>query len=213
MLAALLVVACDAGSNPFASFEDHCAELPPSRFDVATVPVTYLQDETQSIDQLTVRGGSTPGRHMTFGITTVVFGHQTQTEVRSVEDRAGARACGTVDVHVRLSMQPVTIHLAQELDGSPCARTATLTHELKHLAVFQDVLDETARALTTELPGTVGPGLQRAGSPADLQRQLNARINDYVSGFMQRRQHVLDERQRDVDSPAEYARVKAACPQ
>jgi hypothetical protein len=213
-LAALLLVACDAGgSNPFASFAARCAQLPPSRLEVSAVPITYVQDESQSIDQLTVRSGHTPGRHLTFGLTTVNFGHQTQFEIRSVEDAAGARACGTLDIAVRLSMQPVTIYLARELDGSPCARTATLEHEMKHVAVFREVLDEAARDLAADLAGTIGSGLQRAASQAELQRQLNARVNDYLSEFMHRRKQAMDERQDGVDSPEEYARVKDACAQ
>jgi hypothetical protein len=210
-LTALFLVACDAGSNPFASFEARCAELAPSRFRVAVVPATYTQDETQSIDQLNLRSGHTPGVHLTFGLTTVNFSHQTQMEIRSVENRGGAGACGTLDVDVTLSMQPMTIYLAQELDGSPCARTATMEHELQHVAVFREVLDDAARELTADLGGSIGLGLQRAASRAELQRQLNARVNDYVSGFFHRHKRAMEERQKGVDSPAEYARVKAAC--
>jgi hypothetical protein len=110
-------------------------------------------------------------------------------------------------------MQPITIYLAQELDGSPCARTATMEHELKHVAVFRAVLDEAARDLAADLAGAIGTGLQRARGPAELQRQLNARVNDYLAEFMNRRRRELNDRQNEVDSPQEYARVKYACSQ
>jgi len=210
-LAALFLVACDAGSNPFASFEARCADLPPSRVQVSVDPIAYAQDETQSIDQLNLRSGNTPGVHLTFGLTTVNFSHQTQIGIRSVENRGGAGACGTLDVDVRLSMQPMTVYLAQELDGSPCARTATMEHELQHVAVFREVLDEAARELAADLGGALGLGLQRAANQAELQRQLNARVNDYLSEFFHRHRRAMEERQQGVDSPAEYARVKAAC--
>jgi hypothetical protein len=213
-LAALFVVACDAGAaNPFASFETRCAGLPPSRVGVATVPLAYVQDETQAVDQLTVRGGYTPGRHLTFGLTTVHFGHDTEIGIRAIEDAAGARTCGSVDVDVLLSMQPVTVYLAQELDGSPCARNATLEHEMKHVAVFAAVLDEAARELAADLGGAIGTGLQRASSREALQRQVNARVNDYLSDFMRRRKQDMDARQDAVDSVEEHARVRNACAQ
>ena len=211
-VAALLLVACDAGgANPFASFEDRCGKLPPSRFQVATIPITYVQDDVQSIDELTLKSGHVPGRHLTFGITTVNFGHQTQIEIHSVEDRAGARACGTVGVDVSLSMQPVHIHLAQELESSACARNATMEHELMHVAVFREVLDDAAAELAADMAGAIGTGVHRASSQAALQLQLNARVNDYLAGFMQRRKRDMDERQARVDSPEEYARVTGAC--
>jgi hypothetical protein len=213
-LAALFIVACDSGAgNLFASFETRCAGLPPSRVGVATVPFAYVQDETQAVDQLTVRGGYTPGRHLTFGLTTVHFGHQTEIGIRAIDDAAGARTCGTVDVDVRLSMQPVTVYLAQELDGSPCARNATLEHEMKHVAVFAAVLDEASRELAAGLGGAIGTGLQRAPSREALQRQVNARVNDYLSDFMRRHKQDMDARQNAVDSVEEYARVRNACAQ
>jgi len=211
VLATLVLVAGNAGSEPLTAFEARCAQLPASRFDVAADPIAYTQDESLSIDQLNLRSGHTPGVHLTFGLTTVNFGYHTTVEIRSLEAHDGARACGTLDVDVGLSMQPVTIHLAQELDGSPCARTATMEHEQKHVAVFRAVLEEATRDLATGLAGAIGPGLQRARSQGELQRQLNARVNDYLAEFMNRRRRELDERQNAVDSPQEYARVKNAC--
>ena len=213
-LAALALIAGDAGGgNPLASFEAACAGLLPSRVQVSVVPIAYTQGESLAIDPLTLRSGQTPGVHLTLGLTTVNFGHQTQIEIRSVEDHAGARACGTLTVDVTLSMQPMIVYLAQELDGSPCARNATMEHELKHVAVFREVLDEAAHDLAAELAAAIGPAPQRAGSQTELQRQLNARVNDYLSDFMHRRQRELDERQNEVDSAQEYARVKNACRQ
>jgi hypothetical protein len=110
-------------------------------------------------------------------------------------------------------MQPVTVHLAQELDVSRCARQATMEHELQHVEVFRQVLAEAARDLAAELPGTLGNGVQRGSSQADLQQRVAARINDYIAEFIRGRRRLLDERQAAVDSPPEYARVKGACPQ
>ena len=211
--AALVLGAGAARGQALDSFEAGCAQLPPSRFEVAAVPLDYHLDETRSIDQLNLQSGHTPGVHLTFGLTVANFGYQTQMAIRSAEDQAGSRACGTVDVAVRLSMQPVTVYLAQELDGSPCARTATMEHELMHVAVFRTVLDEAARDLAADLAAAIGPGLQRAASQDELQRQAKARINDHLSEFLRRRQRELGQRQSAVDSPPEYARVREACTQ
>ncbi len=209
--AALLVAAAATGAEPPAAFDAKCAQLPTSRFTVLAVPITYPIDESLPIDELTTMGGYTVGRHMTFGLTKVSFGHRTQVGIRSIEDGAKARACATVEVEVTLSMQPVTVYLARELDASSCARAVTLEHELKHVAVYDAVLHEAARALADDLPPAIGPGLQRAASRAELERELNARVNDYLDAFMRRRQRELDARQAMVDSPEEHARVKAAC--
>jgi len=211
-LAACLCTGAARAADPPASFETLCAELPPSRFEIVEAPFAWVEGEALSIDQLTVRGGYTPGVHMTFGLTTASFSSRMRFDIRTIDDRGAGRACGTVDVRVDLSMQPVTVNLAQELEVSPCARQATMEHELQHVAVFRQVLADAARDLAGELPGAVGGGVQRGTDQADLQQRLAARINDYLADFIRQRKRLLDERQAAVDSPQEYQRVKAACP-
>lgn len=212
-LATLMVAAGSAAGQPLSAFEARCAQLPSSRVGVTTVPIAYSEDETLSIDQLNLRSGHTQGLHLTFGLTTAKFASHVTVEIHSLENRDGTRACGTLGVDVLVSAQPMVIYLAQELDGSPCARTATMEHEMKHVAVFRAVLDETARDLTVDLAEVIGTDVQWAPSKAELQRQMNVRVTDYLAGFMDQRGRELNERQNGVDSPQEYARVKGACTQ
>lgn len=212
LLAALSVVAFDArGADPPAWFESRCAALAPTRFDVTEEPVSFREDGSQSIDQLTVRSGRTPATHLTFGLTVGNFGHRAEITIQSLEDRANARACGTLAVKVRLSMQPMTVYVAEEVSISRCASTATYEHEMKHVAVFREVLDEATRSLAAEIGDSIGTGVHRAGSQAELERRLNSEISAYLLQFTGRWQRVLSERQDAVDSPQEYARVSDAC--
>jgi hypothetical protein len=212
-LPVLMLVACGAGGGgPIASFEDRCAQLPAPRFEVIEVPVTYVEDGSQSIDELTIRNGDSPEMQMTFGLTTANFGHQTDFELRSVDDPAGGRTCGTPSVHVQLSMQPMKVFIADELTTSECPRAATFSHEMQHVAVFRQTLRDAARDLRSELPGNLGAGLQRARSQPELERQFKAAVQDYLSAFIHRWHGTLTERQAAVDSPTEYARVRDACP-
>ena len=208
----LFVAACDAGrGNPLASFESRCATLPTTRFDVVDVPVTYAEDRSQSIDELTLRGGSTPATHTTFGLTTARFSHQTEIELKLVDDAAGARTCGTAAVRVELSMQPMTVFVAREIERTPCARDATFAHELRHVAVFREVLDEAARDLKADLAEAMGTGLRRATSGRELERAFNAQLQAYLSVFVRQWQREMTARQDAVDSPDEYERTATAC--
>ena len=211
-LPVLLLGACDTGrGNPLASFDARCAQLPASRFAIVTVPLAYVEDRAQSIDELTVRGGNTPATHTTFGLTTVSFGHQTDIELKVVEDAAGERACGTAGVRVALSMQPVTVYVARELGRTPCARDATFTHELKHVAVFRDVLNDAARDLETDLAAAIGTGQRRASNRGELERRFNAELTAYLSVFLAQWRQRMNARQDAVDSPEEYERTATAC--
>jgi hypothetical protein len=213
LLSALMVAACSAaGADFFMSFEARCAKLPPPRFEVVEVPVTYGEDHSHSIDQLTIRSGERPEMHLTFGLTTANFGHQSEYELRSVDDPAGARTCGTPSIRVELSMQPMMVYIANEVSVGACPRDATFSHEMKHVAVFRQTLADAARDLRTELPARLGAPIRRAGSQAELERQFNAAITDFLSTFFRGWHATLTARQAAVDSPQESARVRNACP-
>ena len=73
------------------------------------------------------------------------------------------------------------------------------------------MLEEAARELEREFPDAIGAELRRAANGAELQQRLILAVRDYLAQFMKDWQRVLDARQREVDSPEEYARVAAAC--
>ena len=217
-LAALLIgtlvalAGCGQGrSNPFASFDGKCAELPATRFNITTVPLTYVENTSQTIDQLTVLGGNTPDKYTTFGLTTVRFGHETDIEVRVFEDSENARACGTATVDVKLSMQPVVVYVGKELVRTPCAHDATLAHELKHIASFRQVLGEAAKDLQGDLADAIGTGVRRAGTRQEIERSLSAQIKAYLSTFVTQWQREMTARQDAVDTENERALVASAC--
>lgn len=206
-----LLASCGRDGNPFASFDTRCAKLPAPRFDVVTAAVSFDRDDSHPIAELTVRSGSALATHRTMGLTTAMFGQSTDIDLHVVDDRRGSRACGTPTVRVELSMQPMTVFIAREVAETPCQRDATLEHELKHVEVFREVLEEAARELGRDLPDAIGAELRRATNAAELQQRLIVSVRDYLAQFMKDWQRVLDSRQREVDSPEEYARVAAAC--
>ncbi len=206
-----LAAACGRVDNPFASFETHCASLPSSEFQVVTKPLTFERDDTRPIAELTVMSGSALAAHQTMGLTTAVFGQSADIDLHVIDDHRGSRACGTPRIRVELSMQPVTVFIARELAQAPCQHDVTLSHEMKHVAVFREVLDEAARALEHDFPEAIGAELRRAASPDELQRRLIVGLRDYLARFMSDWQRELDARQAEVHSPEEYARVSTTC--
>jgi len=211
VMCSALAAACGRIDNPFASFETRCASLPPSEFQVVATPLTFERDDSRPIDELTIMSGSALATHRTMGLTTAIFGQNTDIDLRVVDDRRGSRACGTPRIRVELSMQPVIVFIARELAQAPCQRDVTLSHEMKHVAVFRDVLDEAAHALEQDFPEAIGPELRRANNPEELQRRLIIGLREYLARFMGDWQRELDARQAEVHSPEEYARVSEAC--
>ncbi len=192
------------------SFESRCARLPPSEFEVTATPITFERDETRTMAELSA-SGSTPVTHHAIGLTSAVFGQRTRIETHLVVDPRDGCACGTPSVHVELSMQPVVVFLASELAETPCQHEAAFSHEMKHVAIFREALEQAAKALQSELADALGATLCYATSSEGLQRQIHGTVYAYLWRFMRGRQDALDVRQAEVDSPDEYARVHNAC--
>ncbi len=217
-LAALIAVstvatACGDTTNPFASFETRCAKLPPTHFEVVAVPLTFERDDSQNIAALTAKSGNALATHRTFGLTTAVFGQNTDIRLNVVDDRGDSRACGTPRVRIELSMQPVIVYLASELAAQPCQHDVTLSHEMKHVEVFRETLQLAARDLARDFPAVIGVQLRSATNPDKLQQRFVVAVRNYLGQFMRDRERMLDESQAAVDSPEEYARVSTACAQ
>jgi hypothetical protein len=217
-LAALIALsavatACGDSANPFASFGTRCAKLPPTHFEVVAMPLTFERDDSQSIAALTMRRGSAFATHRTFGLTSAVFGYNTDIQLNVVDDRGESGACGTPRVRIELSMQAVTVYVASELAGQPCHHDVTLSHEMKHVEVFREALELAARDLARDFPVAIGVQLRPATNPSELQQRFVISVRDYLAQFMRDRQRTLDESQAAVDSPEEYARVSTACSQ
>ena len=86
LLAVPMLTTCTAGGgNPFASFESRCARLPAARFDVTAIPMQVDEVDSEDIAALTARSKTDPARHRTYGLTTVSFGHDTQSELRMLD--------------------------------------------------------------------------------------------------------------------------------
>lgn len=211
-LAALLCTSCSRDiPNPFASFDTRCASLPPARYEVVEVPLEYKESDNLGIAELTAKSGSALARHRTHGLTTAAFGQQTQTDLRLIEQRASARACASPQVTVEVSMQPVVVYVASELASDRCQHDVTREHELRHVEVDREVLDQTARRLREEIGPAMAPVILKGPSGAAVAQQYEAALRDYLAGFMREQRLVLAQRQAAIDSVEEYARVASAC--
>jgi hypothetical protein len=194
-----------------ASFEARCAKLPLTHFEVVVVPLAFERDESQSIAALTVKSGRALATSRTFGLTTAAFGQNTDIKLTGADERADSRACGIPRVRIELSMQPVTVYVANELVAQPCQHDVTLAHEMKHVQVFREALERAARDLQRDFPVAIDAQLRESRNPDELQQRFVVSLRNYLAQFMRDRERMLDESQAAVDSPEEYARLSTAC--
>lgn len=199
-----------ASFSPIA-FEARCDALPRSVFTVDVLPSRVIENRSMPLDTLTRMNEQNAARERTIGLTLANFGHRTSFEVHGLEDRHGARACVRPKVAVELYLRPLTVYVAREFDADPCRARVIREHEERHVRVYTTFMDEAAPKLRRTLANAIGTEPYFASDVHQAQRLLDRRIAHTLEGFMREAQQTLAQRQANVDTPEEYARVRSAC--
>jgi len=194
------------------SFDAKCVTLPPSRFDVVAIPIRVAFDRTRSQRDLTGMYEQATARHLTMGLTRARIGHRATIAVNGLQEGGTGRVCMRADVRVELAAEPLTVFIARELDGDPCRQAAVREHEMQHVAVYEAVLAATPSALGRSLETALGGRRFDGASAAAVQAEVEAEVARHLDAFLDATGQAVRARQAAVDSPAEYARVSAACP-
>jgi len=205
LLAALVAL---SGCDAFEPFEEVCEErLAPTSVEVITKPVSYVYDFSKSTGELTARGAHRAG--------TVVLG-LVETEIRSeasvgfnaIKETFGGRHCMRPKLTVKLAFDPMTLFVASEQPEGSCAFRVTMEHELKHIAVYQDYLEDFGGRVQKELGRALGDGIVYVDSQEAADTHVRAVLEKTLTPYLQSMQNEVRARQARVDSPAEYARLR-----
>ncbi|MFN3826954.1 MAG: hypothetical protein ACK4NR_04940 [Micavibrio sp.] len=118
------------------------------------------------------------------------------------------------EVSVVIELSPV-IYIAKEFQKDPACKAAIMEHELKHVSVDRDVINNYA----TQIGKAIQTAVNRAGAlgpfkVAELDAQQD-NLMDHIQSAISSQQVILDKdmrsRQARVDSLEEYERVSAIC--
>ncbi len=202
-------VAARAG---IAGFEARCdASLPATRIDVVTAPVVYATDRTKSWRELTAMGGDTAPAQRAVGLTTAKLSDKVAVETSGIEEQSTGRVCVRPSVRVELSATPMTVYIGREIAGDSCRAAAALGHEQKHVAVYREELAHIATDVRATLKAAYGNRVLYYRSRAEAKRATDAAISAEIGPLLDRMAGQIKARQREIDSPEEYAQVSAAC--
>ncbi len=217
VLLAALGAGCDSASSiaaraGIAGFEARCeASLPATRIDVVTAPVVYATDRTRSWRELTALGGDTAPTQRAVGLTTAKLGDKVSVETSGIEEESTGRVCVRPTVRVELSATPMTVYIGREIAGDSCRAAAALEHERKHVAVYREELVHVAADVRATLKAAYGNRVFYYKSRSEAKRATDAAISVEIGPLLDRMAAQIKARQREIDSPEEYARVSAAC--
>lgn len=201
-----------ANMSPGGSFEERCERLVEGGVKVGLQPFAVTENLALPFATLTQLGEGASTAQRTIGLTRANFGHRSSIEVKGLEDRAGNRACVRPSVQVDLFLRPMTVYIASEYAADPCRARTIREHEQRHVEVYARYAQEAIGPLALRLSRVVGAAPHFASTVGEAQQMLDRRIEEALEGFMRESERTLAQRQAQVDTPEEYARVTNACP-
>ncbi len=194
------------------TFEEHCAKsLPPTRVEVVATPAEYETDFTRSYAELTRMGVEADANERVIGLTRARIGHSATITVVGIEEPRSRRVCVRPEIRVELSLAPMTVFVGREFRGDDCRRAVIVEHELKHVAVYREMLEAMTGEARDEIARAYGNTVMLFASRDEAQREIEAALSGYLGPLLERSTREVRQRQATVDTPAEYARVAGAC--
>jgi len=204
----LLAIALLAGCDMFNSFESVCEKrLAPTTVEVVTKPVSYTYDFSQSTRDLTSRGAHRAGT-IVLGLVEAEIRSEASVGLNGIKQTLGGRYCMRPSLTVKLAFEPMTLFIANEQPEGSCAFRITMAHELKHIAVYQEYLDEFASRVQGDLGRALGDEIVYVSSQAQADAHVRSVLDKTLAPYMQAVQDEVRARQARVDSPAEYGRLE-----
>ncbi len=185
---------------------------PKYSFKTATARTEYIR--TKSASSLTEMHGSSP-ESTVGGLGGGETGFKLETEFSYIAD--GPAACvNLTKVNLTFYAKP-TIHIASNFRRGSCEYGAVMAHEKKHIRELQKFVREYGPKMKNHLVKNVLPTTTTFYGPIDAdkvdkaQQKIQDDLFEGLQAYQQEIMPVLQKRQQDIDSPAEYARVDSKC--
>ncbi len=198
-----------SGCDALRPFEQVCErKLEAASFRVIAAPTQHELDLTQSAAQLGTRGAAAAGR-LILGITSAQMKSSVSAGGNALTAPFSRRYCVRPQVEVTLAVEPLKVAIAREHAPGSCEHALTLSHEMKHVLVYERYLAELVTEVEAALKAQVGERVRHFASRADGERELPMLIEQSVKPLIEAGMRQAQQRQAAVDTPDEYARLDA----
>jgi hypothetical protein len=207
LLLALPLTLALAGCDLVRPFEDVCAaRLGPANIKVEVEPVRFDTDFSQSSAQLTARGAHAAGR-IVLGLTETRLKSSISFGGNGVVKPITGRYCMRPIVSVKLAFDPMVLNVAREQKEGSCEQKITLDHEVRHMRVYTRYLETLAARIESDLKQKFGDRILYFPNVAVAQSQMQELTSSTLRPYIENGLAEVQEQQRTVDSPEEYARM------
>jgi hypothetical protein len=190
-----------------APLPDLCnRQLPPAHIDVRARFAEPAISFALSAKEIKPLAGTTlPG--VSLGLTEVRTRVEKRVSLATLRSRLDDQVCARPHIELTLALHQARVYVASELAGNDCAVAAVWHHELRHFAIYQETLMDTAREVENlmrahyegqVLTGTEDEILDQI--ERDLQERWQREI-DTLSARGNIEHELLDARDaRDIDA-------------
>ena len=180
-------------------------QLPPARIEVRARFAEPAISFALSARQIKPLSGTTlPG--VSLGLTQVQTRVEKRVSLSTLRSRLDGRACARPHIELTLALHQARVYVASELAGNDCAVAAVWHHELRHFAIYQETLMDTAseveRLMRDHYEGLILVGTEdemRAEIDRDLQQRWVREI-DTMTARGNVEHELLDARDAQDDS-------------
>ena len=197
--------------------EDYCAPYPTIPINVTPVFDEPAMDFTTDLADLQVLGRDLTRAIPHFeGVILGVTSYKPIIEFKASFMKlplADGSFCARVDhLNATIGYRDITVHVARAFPEGSCDFQHIMTHEQKHVAVNRAVLEEYTRLTHEKLEELLRvQGLSITANPDYAQSQLRERVDAILKDIARQMLEENRRRQRQVDSPQEYASNDVAC--
>lgn len=200
-----------------------CPDREPTKINIVPHTAEVQYDYSQSLRDIqnyqtdTVDPYGFHGQTVTQGFMKGQIGLEQKIRFgQSKNPRYGYACVWYHDITVNIHIDPKIV-IARELYHDPCMRRAIINHELKHVRVDREIVNKYAKSMGNKLMSALKSRGFSAG-PFDLSRlpEVQSKMQRVVHQVLELEYQKLgierQERQRAVDSRAEYDSVDQECP-
>lgn len=217
VLAAVLVVLTGASSASAQGRSVACPAFKPPSIElvIQQAPVSYeFGKPLAALERLqssrrTIQGGK--GSHV-LGLAHVKLVSQVQFTVSIARLPDGSFCAAPATVRANFGVAESRVLVARELPRGSCIHGEVLAHEMRHVEVDRALLQEYTPKIRAAMDETV----ERIGSVRDrndkaILAMIKSRIESGMKASFRQFEAARNQRQEQVDTPAEYDRVSRSC--
>ncbi|MDH5722683.1 MAG: hypothetical protein OEY94_05110 [Alphaproteobacteria bacterium] len=204
-------------------YGDECPKRPRTKINVIPVTEEVKYDYSKSLKELQGQASGTVDPYGFHG-TTVTQAYMSGTiapqasisfDYNEIKGRRGICLWyKSIDVDIKIDP---TIVIAQELYKDSCMRKALIGHELKHVKVDREVVNDYANLIGKKLLKELkARGFAVGPIPFEEAERVTGKMRHVVKQILEleyQKMHIdRQERQREVDNLEEYQSIDKKCP-